>query len=252
MRCEGVPFVRESFDSEPLVDDPLHKAAIVIPIGPGDRAWRPLRECLSEHAGASERHWVFAEHDPQYATMRVGNADVACIDERIHQAPVGRAMQQNHGAAAAHRPWLWFLHADSRPNADVFAAMRGFIASDEAALGWYRLGFDARDTPTLRRRMRLNALGANWRSRCLGLPFGDQGLVLPRPVFGDLGGFDTQLAYGEDFALVWRARRAGVRLCELPATLETSARKYAEHGWLRITARHLRATVALAWREAWR
>jgi hypothetical protein len=252
MTREGEPLVRDSLGELALSDDPLRQVAIVIPVGPGDRVWPPLRECLSAHAAASERHWVFAEHDPQPATIRVGVCDAGCLGERVHQAPAGRAAQQNHGADATHRPWLWFLHADSRPNSDVFAELRRFVVRDEAALGWYRLGFGGSDTPTLRRRMRLNAAGANWRSRRWRLPFGDQGLVLPRATFHDLGRFDTSLAYGEDFALVWRARRVGIPLRELPATLDTSARKYAEHGWLRITARHLRATAALAWHEAWR
>ena len=52
--------------------------------------------------------------------------------------------------------------------------------------------------------MQLNAAGANLRSRWLGLPFGDQGLVLPRASFERLGGFDPALRYGEDHALVWR------------------------------------------------
>ena len=161
-------------------------------------------------------------------------------------APRGRAAQQNAGAAATQRPWLWFLHADSRPDEATFAALRDFIARDEAALGWFRLRFDDTQIPALR----LNAAGANWRSRRLGLPFGDQGLVLPRAMFERLGGFDPSWPYGEDLALVRRARRAGLPLRELPATLTTSARKYAERGWWRTTARHLWLTAALMRREA--
>ena len=97
--------------------------------------------------------------------------------------------------------------------------------------------------------MRTNAMGANWRSRRLGLPFGDQGLVLPRLEFDRLDGFDPRLAHGEDHALVWRARRAGLPLREIDAAVITSARKYAERGWLRTTLRHLRLTADQAWRE---
>lgn len=219
-------------------DDPLLALAIVLPVGPHDRAWPPLHTILRAHAGAAQSRWVFAEGDPQDTP-----ADAL-------RAPRGRGAQQNAGAAATQRPWLWFLHADSRPDEATFAALRDFVARDEAALGWFRLRFDDTQFPALRRRLRLNAAGANWRSRRLGMPFGDQGLVLPRAAFERLGGFDPHRPYGEDLALVRRARRTGLPLHELPATLTTSARKYAERGWWRTTARHLWLTAALAHREA--
>lgn len=221
-------------------DDPLRALSIVLPVGPNDRAWPPLDTILRTHAGVAQSRWVFAEGDPQ-----------ATPADALH-VPPGRAAQQNAGAAATQRPWLWFLHADSRPDEATFAALRAFIARDEAALGWFRLRFDDAPTPALRRRMRLNAAGANWRSRRLGLPFGDQGLVLPRAAFERLGGFDPRRPYGEDLALVRQARRIGLPLRELPATLGTSARKYAERGWWRTTARHLWLTAVLTHRDALR
>jgi GT2 family glycosyltransferase len=193
--------------------------------------------------------FIFADRD-EAAAVAATQAGLT-----VAVAPAGRAQQQNAGAFASQRPWLWFLHADSRPDAEVFCALRRFVAHGTPALGWFRLRFGAQSAPgiepRLLRRMRLNAAGANWRSRRLGLPFGDQGLVLPAGAFERLGGFDTRLAYGEDFALVCRARRQGLPLRELPAYLDTSARKYAERGWWRTTARHLGLTATLAWQE-WR
>ena len=98
--------------------------------------------------------------------------------------------------------------------------------------------------------MHLNALGVFVRSRWLGLPFGDQGFFLARAVFERLGGFDTAVPFGEDHALVWAARRAGVAIVPAGAPLYTSARKYAEGGWLATTARHVWWTTAQVWREA--
>jgi GT2 family glycosyltransferase len=222
-------------------DDPLQRLSIVLPIGPGDHAWPPLYAALCEHAASAEIRLVFAEGDAQIAANEIPSG--------IRYAPAGRAAQQNAGAAASTRPWLWFLHADSRPDAAVFAAVRAFIACDEHALGWFRLRFDSDESPALRGRMRVNAAGANWRSRRFRLPFGDQGLLMPKAIFDELGGFDPTLACGEDLALVWRAQRADIPLRELPATLTTSARKYVERGWLRTTLRHLRLTAAMVWRE---
>lgn len=219
------------------MSDPLSQVSIVLPVGPGDRAWPPLYAALREHAAAAELLPVFADGDTQPTP---GGA--------LH-ASKGRAHQQNAGARAAQRPWLWFLHADTRLTPETLPALRVFLERGEPALGWFRLRFDTEGPGTLRWAMRANAMGANWRSRRLGLPFGDQGLLLPRPEFERLDGFDPQLAYGEDHALVWRARRAGLPLRAIDAALVTSARKYAERGWLRTTLHHLRLTGDQAWRE---
>jgi GT2 family glycosyltransferase len=218
--------------------DPLSQLSIVLPVGPGDDAWPPLYAALSEYADTAELLPVFAEDDPQPAP-----ADVL-------RAPKGRAYQQNAGARAARRPWLWFVHADTRLTPEALPALRTFLQRNEPALGWFRLRFDAEGPKPLQWAMRANAMGANWRSRRLGLPFGDQGLLIPRLEFDRLEGFDPGLSYGEDHALVWRAHRAGLPLYGIDADLVTSARKYAERGWLRTTLRHLRLTADQAWREA--
>lgn len=220
------------------MNDPLSQVSIVLPVGPGDRSWPPLYAALREHAAAAELLPVFADDDAQPAP----------IDAM--RAPKGRAHQQNAGARAARRRWLWFLHADTRFTPETLPALRAFLERDEPALGWFRLRFDADGPKPLQWAMRANAMGANWRSRRLGLPFGDQGLLIPRSEFERLDGFDPQLAYGEDHALVWQARRAGLPLHEIDAALVTSARKYAERGWLRTTLRHWRLTVDQVWREA--
>ena len=220
------------------MSDPLSGVSIVLPVGPGDHAWPPLYAALCEHAAAAELLPVFADDDPQPTPAGA------------LRSPRGRALQQNAGAHAARREWLWFVHADTRITADTLPALRLFLQRGEPALGWFRLRFDGEGPRYLRWAMRVNAAGANWRSHRLGLPFGDQALVLPRLEFDRLDGFDPQLAYGEDHALVWRARRAGLPLREIDAALITSARKYAERGWLRTTLRHLRLTADQAWHEA--
>ena len=97
--------------------------------------------------------------------------------------------------------------------------------------GYFRLAFD--DPASQARRIeRL----ANWRSRSLGLPYGDQGLLISRACYDALGGF-AALPLMEDVEL---ARRLGRRrLVALPAAALTSAARYRRGGWWRRPLRNL-------------
>jgi len=210
----------------------LDQLAVVVPVGPNDTAWHGLLPLLAGFKGSTEVLLSMTEHDtqnPAHATSAV------CVI----RGPAGRGQQLNAGAAATSQPWLWFLHADSRFDASALRAIERL--GDAPALGYFDLHFHDGS-----KAMCVNAFGAWLRSRMLRLPFGDQGLLLPRAVFNQLGGFDERLSGGEDHALVWAARRAGVPLRPLHARVSTSARKYSEHGWWQTTAKHLRLTWSQA------
>jgi GT2 family glycosyltransferase len=208
--------------------------SIVVPAGPGDRAWATLFDDLPERDDV-ERLLVLADGDSIAGTPALVRTLVAAA---------GRARQINAGLRAARGAAVWVLHADSRVDAETFAAaLRAagrFADGDAAALCWFALGFH--DGPAA---MAVNALGANLRSRWFGLPFGDQGFLAPRELFDTLGGFDECVGRGEDHAFVHAARRAGFPLRRLPGRVQTSARRYVEHGWWRTTREHL----ALTWRQ---
>ena len=218
------------------------KLSIVIPVGPGERAWPRLLDDLAALEGPAEillaapRGAVPANFRPEQHGLRVG--------ARWLETGTGRARQQNAGARAARGETLWFLHADSRLPARALDAAWDFAGRE--ALGYLDLHFD-RDGPAL---ARLNALGARIRSRWLRLPFGDQGLMVPRRAFLALGGFDESLPAAEDHAFVWAARRAGLPLAPIGAPVLSSARRYREQGWLRTTLRHGVLTVTQAARFA--
>lgn len=211
--------------------------AIVIPVGPGDAAWQGLLPQLAEWP-AREIVLVFAQgHAPDGANVRQIDARVL-----VTVATRGRAHQLNAGAAATHARWLWFLHADSVLTPAAQSAVARHLQGDEDALGYFDLRF-LDDGPPL---MLLNTIGAWLRSRCLGMPFGDQGFLLSRELFARVSGFDEAEASGEDHDLVWRARATGATIRPLRAALFTSARKYAQRGWWRTTLQHLRATAEQA------
>ena len=215
----------------------LANLCIVIPCGPGERGWQALLPQLAALPRASEVILSGVEDSPGWPP------DAGALDARPGSRAIsghaGRAGQQNRGAAAGRNRWLWFLHADSRLHPRSFARIAAL--ADDEALAYFDLAFHDGGPA-----MQLNRCGAYVRSRWLGIPFGDQGLLLPRAVFERLGRFDERVGSGEDHALVWAARRAGVPLRPLGLPLYTSARRYAEHGWLTTTAHHLRLT----WQQA--
>lgn len=213
--------------------------SIVIPVGPGEPAWRALLTDLALLDDDSEIVLVAAEgqtpcdFDPADYRLRAPT--------RWIEAPAGRAGQLNAGARAARGGTLCFLHADSRlPNTSLSTLIAREI--DQCSVHYFDLVF-LPDGPGL---MAINRIGAFIRSRWLALPFGDQGLSLSRNLFERLNGFDQTISGGEDHDFIWRARRAGVTIVPLRTPILTSARRYAERGWWRTTARHLWLTARQA------
>ena len=144
---------------------------------------------------------------------------------RVIAAPRGRGQQLAAGAEACGASWLLFLHADTRLAPGWAAPVAAFIARPEARrqAAVFRLAFD--DPHPGARRI---AVLANWRSRRLGLPYGDQGLLIARGLYEEIGGF-RPLVLMEDVDLVRRIGRR--RLMMLEARAVTSAARYRRGGW---------------------
>lgn len=220
----------------------LESLSIVIPVGPGETAWRELLPCLGELTPETEVILAATTPPPEAPAVLARQAGLTAELRWLVSRP-GRALQMNAGAAAATRQWLWFLHADCRPDPAALEALGRFIAlSGDERIGYFDLRFQP-DGPWL---VCLNALGANLRSRTMGLPFGDQGFCFARNCFERLGGFDERLVLGEDLDLILRARHLGIAARPVGAALHASARRYRAEGWLRATARHRLLTWRLS------
>ena len=149
---------------------------------------------------------------------------------RLIRSRPGRAIQMNAGAAIARGEWLLFLHADSTLPAHWVELFVDVPA--DACGGWFRF---ALDDPSW--QARVIERGVAWRVRLLRLPYGDQGLFVRRTLFVALRGF-KELPLMEDVDFVRRLVAAGP-VVELPASLQTSARRWRQDGWLRRSARNL-------------
>lgn len=147
--------------------------------------------------------------------------------QTIH-APRGRGPQLAAGVAAAQGPWLLLLHADTCLAPGWRTAARA--ATPDRA--WhFRFALDDR-VPAARRLERAVA----WRCRVLGLPYGDQGLLIHRDLLARVGGI-RPLPLMEDVDLVCRLGRA--RLGALDAAAVTSADRWRREGYLRRSGRNL-------------
>lgn len=139
----------------------------------------------------------------------------------------GRGDQIAAGISAATHHWLLLLHADTR----LSPGWEAMIDIPPTQAGYFRFVLDS-DHPSARRLERVVA----WRGRVLGLPYGDQGLLIHIDLLHAVGGMKP-IPLMEDIDLVRRLGRA--RLTLLPADAVTSARKWETEGYLRRSARNL-------------
>ncbi|EBA05851.1 glycosyl transferase, group 2 family protein [Sagittula stellata E-37] len=163
------------------------------------------------------RELVVSDGGSTDATLDIADAAGAVIVT----GPASRGGQLRRGAAEARADWLMVLHADTileegwnRPVAEAIRARQA---------GYFTLRFDARGLAP-----RVVAGWANLRARTFGLPYGDQGLLLPLSLYHEAGGY-PDIPLMEDVAL---ARALRGRLKPLDVTATTSAERYRKQGWI--------------------
>ena len=194
---------------------------------------------------AALEQWREAGHDLKILIADAGSTDAGPVIARAAGAKIircekGRGSQLAAGGAAANSDWLLFLHADTKLADGWVDAVLGFtskapggsktgVPPELAAAFRFKL-----DDPDPRAR-RIEKL-ARWRSHRLGLPYGDQGLLISRTFYNSLGGFRA-LGLMEDVDF---ARRIGrKRLVELDVPAMTSSVRYRRDGWVKRPLRNL-------------
>ena len=199
---------------------------IVVPALDAARTLGATLDACAEAAGAEV---LLVDGGSRDATRAVARKHGACV---LEGAP-GRGRQLALGAEAARGGWLLFLHADTRPAPGWANVARAFMAGPGAAGRAAYFAFALDDpSPEARRLERWVA----WRCRALGLPYGDQGLLISRALYGAVGGF-RPLPLMEDVDLVRRLGRR--RLVALPVAAVASAERWRREGWRRRSARNL-------------
>lgn len=152
---------------------------------------------------------------------------------KVVTAPRGRGAQLAAGATESDSDWLLFLHGDTVLQTGWDDEIRQFIdqtgAGEQAAA--FRFALDDN-----RMLARIIEKGVAWRCRVLGLPFGDQGLLISRRFFGAVGGF-LPFPLFEDVDIVRRIGRKRMRMLESAAM--TSAVRYRRSGYILVPIRNL-------------
>lgn len=183
-----------------------------------------LLEALGAQRGIS-RETIVADGGSVDGTPAVA----AAHGVRVIEAPRGRGVQMNAGAAVATGEWLLFLHADCRPvepdqlrlAVDTLRA-RG----DHRLAGHFALRFERRCHGRRFLYRYMEAKSAGNRRYAIN---GDQGLLLRRAWFETLGGFDESLPFLEDQRMAAHIEAEGAWTL-LPGRLITSARRFETEG----------------------
>ena len=150
----------------------------------------------------------------------------------------GRGQQLRRGgwhALAGGAEWMLFLHADTALPEDWREVVGAHMASSRRP-AVFRWGAEGRGA-------RLLAAGVRVREALLGLPYGDQGLLVPREVYECVGGY-APMSLFEDVDMVRRLRAMGERPVRLGAAIRTDISAYRRDGVVRRAVRNLR----LLWR----
>jgi rSAM/selenodomain-associated transferase 2 len=160
-------------------------------------------------------------------------AIAAAAGARIISSEPGRGHQLMTGGELAQGPWFLFLHADTVLDSGWSDEVERFTAVPRHAqmAAVFRFALDD-PLPAARRVERW----VDRRVRRLGLPYGDQGLLIHRDFYRSLGGY-RPLPLMEDVDLVRRIGRR--RLVLLNAKATTSPRRWQRDGWLRRSAINL-------------
>lgn len=138
----------------------------------------------------------------------------------------GRGHQMRFGTRQIAADWYLLLHADSVLASDWADTVQRFISNidNRQRAAYFRFKLNANDAGA-RRLERM----VEWRCNVLGLPYGDQGLLISRELLADCGGV-PDLPLMEDVQLSRRLGKKRLHGFDIP--LLTSDKRYRQRGYL--------------------
>jgi uncharacterized protein len=178
-----------------------------------------IAACLSTTGQAKDIERIVVDGGSRDRTVDIARE----MGARVLTSTKGRAAQMNAGAREASGEVLIFLHADTRLPAGFDSSVWETVQKPGIAAGAFEFRLDSTSSG-----LRFIERVANWRSRRLQLPYGDQAIFLMTSLFRDIGGFQ-EVPIMEDVELIRRLKKRG-RIETLAAHAVTSARRWRELG----------------------
>ncbi len=143
----------------------------------------------------------------------------------------GRGAQLRRGAIKAKSDWLLFIHADSKLGKNWQKQVKFHIKTMPEKAGYFRLEFHERGI-----RPRLLSIWVWFRCLFFSMPYGDQGLLISRKLYDEIGGFSDLILF-EDVDITRKIGKNSLR--SLRANIYTSAIRYEREGYLRRGVKNL-------------
>tara|TARA_B100001093_G_scaffold445578_1_gene449283 strand:- start:1315 stop:2628 length:1314 start_codon:yes stop_codon:yes gene_type:complete len=185
------------------------KLSIVVPIGHKDQNFKIFDQLKDK----------FKDHEI-IAACSSQNSQAKKLEEHVDKFLIiqnsTRAKALNMGAETSKNSLLWFVHLDS--DLSLIDPL-DFEKIEEDQINTFLLKFDDE-------KLNLNAKGANFRTKYLGLPFGDQSFIIHKKLFNFIGEFTFGLYEGEDHEFIWKAKSVGIKINVLENYVISSPEKY--------------------------
>ncbi|MGD9925665.1 MAG: TIGR04283 family arsenosugar biosynthesis glycosyltransferase [Pseudorhodoplanes sp.] len=203
--------------------------SVIVPTFNAARTLGSTLESLAPCRPELLKELIVADGGSSDETVDIANK-AGCV---VVPANKGRGLQLRAGTRAATQQWLLFLHADTRLGDHWARAVSSFLQEpkSESIAGVFSFRLDD-DGPRARILEQLVAI----RVRVLALPYGDQGLLMSRALYDEIGGF-ADIPLMEDVDIVRRIGRRRLRV--LPASVVTSAENYRRDGYILRSVRNL-------------
>jgi rSAM/selenodomain-associated transferase 2 len=201
--------------------------SIVIPTLNDRQRLGPTLECVNAYEGPKEIIVSDGGSDDQTFSITAQSGG------KFYMSPKGRGEQLAAGAHKAIGDWLLFLHADTKLGPGWTVAVNRFMENPDNR---FRVGYFTFTLDDLSEQARRLERIVHWRCQKLSLPYGDQGLLISRPMYDSIGGY-SPIPLMEDIDIIQRI--SNHRLENLPALAITSATKFKKDGYILRPLRNL-------------
>tara|TARA_Y100000588_G_scaffold387248_1_gene484588 strand:+ start:4267 stop:5016 length:750 start_codon:yes stop_codon:yes gene_type:complete len=214
---------------KPRQTEPVKLSVIIPTFNAADTLPSTLKSLSSASKRGIALEIVIVDAHSQDDTERIAERAGA----KFIKSDKGRGIQLATGVKSATGDWFLFLHADTILTSGWDASFVVFTTLESnlnrAAVFTFALSACDSKARFIEKVVRLRN---NW----LGLPYGDQGLIIHRRFYSRLGGYKSWTIM-EDIDLVRRIGMSRIALLDVKAT--TSATRYQQDGYMFRVIRNL-------------